>query len=118
MATTQTRNLTLKYIVRASFQCSEKTNFEKLCEKKTVTLGDSDVILFVSSSANQLIFLNRPKAAPKKAVLYDSRRLRLTTGCWDPLFIKEYAKQVGINLVGLDKLQKLFNKKLHKDAKA
>lgn len=118
MATTQTRNLTLKYIVRTSFQCSEKTNFEKLTEKKHVTLGDSDVVVFVSSRSDQLIFLNRPSKAPKKAVLYDSRRLRLTTGSWDPLFIREYAKQVGINLVGLEKLQKLFDQKLRKGAKA
>jgi hypothetical protein len=112
MATTL--NLNLKYIVSASFQCSEKTNYERLCEKKQVTLGDSDVVVFVSSSANQIIFLNRPRKGSQKGLVYDSRRLRLTKGGWDPLFIKEYAKQVGINLVGLDKLQKLFDRKLRK----
>jgi hypothetical protein len=111
MATT-TRSLNLKYIIRASFQCSEKTNFERLCEKKHVTLGDSDVVLFVSSGSDQLIFLNRPyKVGPKKS-LYDSRRLRLTKGGWDPLFLLKYAEQVGIKLIGLDRLKKLFDKKL------
>jgi hypothetical protein len=46
--------------------------------------------------------------------ILDSRRLRLTDGQWDPLFIAAYAQQKGIELVGLEKLARLIVSKFER----
>ena len=99
------------------FRKNELTNwniFRKSKDYKRIgTLTRSEAVLFVSVSGNQLLFilnttkLNRSyqrggfiyELEPRQVI--DTRRLRLEgTAPWNPMMLSNYAKSVGLELIG------------------
>jgi len=99
--------LRLKGIIMCSFQRSEATNL-KIYRKSPEYPGDlqeGEVFLFVSRGLNQVIFVFRDKEGITKDGweydILDSRRLRLAGATWHPYMLQEYARQVGLSLIGI-----------------
>lgn len=93
-------------IHRCDFRKNEVTNYSAACislflQKKR--LGSNDVVLLISTTSNQMIFCWQPIFVNGRPC-YRSLRLRLPEGCWDMLALQDYAKQIGLHLVGLKSL--------------
>lgn len=90
------------------FRRSEMTLYDELRKEpkfKQVELTPGRVILFVSCSENQLIWLFAAGELEgyhgKKAAIIDSRRWRILHGTWNPQMLANYARLVGIELTGI-----------------
>lgn len=105
----------LRAIIPVSFGRSEETNFDSLYwEKKYHQLlkkmDPEDVICLASIGQNQLVFVHgymQGKTKGKKPwMLLFSMRMRIKRGpglsdTFEPLMLANYARQVGIELIGL-----------------
>lgn len=99
----------LRYVQTVHFGRSELTNFVEVLAKhpefgepagKARLRGD-DVVLLVSKTGNQLVFLYGFDTFQDKKVLR-STRLRISGNArWNPLMLVDYAREVGIQLTGL-----------------
>jgi len=102
----------LRFVKTCNFRQSELTNFVEILAKHPEFAADGkfklkleDVVLLVSQTGNQLVFLYNFDAFTdengEKKVLR-SVRLRMPGGArWNPLMLANYAKSVGIPLTGL-----------------
>lgn len=86
-------------------------------------LRPGDTVLLVSSRENQMIWLFPTAIAKsisgKDVQIMDSRRTRLLSCSWHPGMLQEYARQAGIELVGMSQVQAAYsaNKQALRDAK-
>lgn len=107
----------LRFVFTCNFGKSELTNFMAVLVKHPefgVTdskhrLKPDDVVLLVSLTGNQLVFLHGfdvfEHDAHERKVLR-STRFRLPGGAnWNPLMLANYAKSVGIVLTGLSEYE-------------
>ena len=99
----------LRFVKTVHFGKSELTNFVEVLAKhpefgksdSSARLRGDDVVLLVSQTGNQLVFLHGFDVFQDKKVLR-STRLRISGGTrWNPLMLVDYAKEVGIALTGL-----------------
>lgn len=107
----------LKYIAHADFRKSERTNFLELKKlKKLPALGKEDVVLLVSLSENQCVFVYGFVSYDTECVdgrerhveICRSERLRITGSRWNPLMIRNYAERVGISIDGLKRFEDYY----------
>ncbi len=103
----------LRFVKTCNFRQSELTNFVEILGKHPEFATDGkfklkteDVVLLVSQTGNQLVFLynfdalTQENGAEQKVLR--SIRLRMPGGAhWNPLMLANYAKSVGIPLTGL-----------------
>lgn len=109
----------LKLIADANFQYSEAENLKDVLKKNpSVTMTPADVVLLVSRSKDQMVFMHRPTelnletlpgAGARKgtAIAYHSERVRLSRSTWNPLMLQNYANSVGIELDGLRRFEEI-----------
>lgn len=99
----------LRLVQTVHFGKSELTNFlavlakhpEFTNDKSAAKLKADDVVLLVSMTGNQLVFLHGFDTFEEKRVLR-STRLRISGGAsWNPLMLVNYAKEVGLNITGI-----------------
>jgi hypothetical protein len=99
----------LRFVHTCHFGKSELTNFMEVLRKhpefgkedSKYSLKAADVVLLVSMSENQLVFLHGFDVFEDRKVLR-STRFRISGGArWNPLMLANYAKSVGISLTGL-----------------
>jgi hypothetical protein len=99
----------LRFVMSCHFGKSELTNwFEVVAQrpefvnpKSRLCLKHDDVVLLVSKSGNQLVFLHGFDIFEAQRVLR-STRLRIASGArWNPLMLVNYAKSIGLNITGL-----------------
>jgi hypothetical protein len=98
----------LRFVRTCNFGKSELTNFIEIiakhpefhAPKSKFKLKADDVVLLVSMTGNQLVFLHGFDVFDGRNVLR-STRLRVAGGHWNPLMLANYAKSVGIPLAGL-----------------
>jgi len=107
----------LKYIAHADFRKSERTNFLELKKaRKLPKLGKGDVVLLVSLSENQCVFVYGFTAfdaecndgRERHVEICRSERLRITGSRWNPLMIRNYAERVGIKIDGLKRFEDYY----------
>ena len=107
----------LKYIAYVDFRKSERTNFLELKKsKKLPKLGKNDVVLLVSKSENQCVFVygfveftTEDKTGRERDVeICRSERLRIRGSSWNPLMIRNYAEHVNINIEGIKKFEDYY----------
>ncbi len=98
----------LKHVATVDFRRSELTNFEELVKKNASlkALKKDDVVLFLSRGGDQVVFVhgfnNVEGEKGTTSIFMESVKLRMIHGStWNPLMIANYAKKVGIHLVGL-----------------
>jgi len=92
-------------VADADFRKSEATLY-KLWEAANpeAKMATNDVVLFVSLSGNQLVFVHKPRqledghALAGTREVISSRRLRIKGGVWNPMMIGNYARDVGITI--------------------
>ena len=113
MSKTPLKRLRLRAVVECSFCRSEATNLDLFRPSPNYPgdLQGVEAFLFVSKTGNQVVFIFREVAFdhmhPNRIV--DSRRLRMTTGEWNPLMLQNYANAVGLNLQGLRRFEEIFD---------
>lgn len=97
----------LRLVVTVDFRKSELTHLRDLQRLRPHLfdvkhgLRREDVILLVSTTGNQLVFVHNFDHETKPPVVR-SVRLRLTTQTpWNPLMLAEYARRVGLRLEGV-----------------
>lgn len=109
--------LRLRKIVQTSFNKSEMTNFDETYFKSAANrklideLGKDDCICLLSVGQDNLIFVKGYVAAYERNsgrswMVLGSRRVRIRRGKglsdqFEPLMLANYAKTVGIELIGL-----------------
>jgi hypothetical protein len=103
----------LRHIVSVSFNKSELTNYKEfLLQNPGLELKNQDVILLISKSRDQLVFVYGFDALNKNQILFTSRMRIMTAsggkGVWNPLMLKNYAKDQGITLDGLKKFEEYY----------
>lgn len=102
----------LKYIDEADFRYGPWNLWEVWeayrKKKRWAQLKEGEVVLFVSKRGSQLLFCWPTSELEDGQVVLDSRRLQLRGGTWSPLRIKEYAKRVRIDLLGLEDYEKYY----------
>jgi hypothetical protein len=95
------------------FRSSEKTNFEEF-KKSSRYPGDlkkNETFLFISKGGEQLLWILNVKELPgvgKTRQVIDSRKWRIDGGAWNPMMLKNYAKLVGLDLVGLKSFEETY----------
>lgn len=113
----------LKRIAQADFRKSEATNFNELPIAVRKNLKPGEVVMLVSGGGDQLVFVYPPtytsNARSNDCTMLASVRLRLKGSTWSPLMIVDYAKSVGIELIGLEdfarRFQRIIDQRIHKD---
>lgn len=104
----------LRLVTTCNFQRSELTNFLTVLEKHPeladgkIKLRLEDVVLLVSKTGNQLVFLHGFESFLDEDVKKIERKVLRSTKfrlpnkqSWNPLMLVNYAKTVGIALTGL-----------------
>jgi hypothetical protein len=101
------KTLRLRHIETTSFSYSEETMYAMVSKEYVhlASLGKNDVVLFRSSTGNQLMFvfgfaeLNTKRRVER---YLRSERLRLPKHReWDPMMLANYARDCGIELEGI-----------------
>ena len=103
----------------ADFRYSERTNYNNFTRMPQFPsmLRANEAFLFVSKSGNQLVWLLNQQdinGKVKTVEVTDSRRWRLTGGTWNPLMVANYAKEVGIELIGIKTFEQHYNENQRK----
>ena len=98
--------LRLRYIGTVDFRASEMTNYLLAIREQPslAKLKKDDAVLFLSRKGDQLIFVHgfSMTNGQKGAIRFlRSERLRLDGGVWDALMLQNYARMVGIHLMGI-----------------
>lgn len=110
----------LKLIVHVNFQQTEAENFKAaLKEHKIAGLAAGEVVLMVSLSETQLVFMYRPSEMDMSqyggrkgtATVFHSERLRLSRSTFSTLMIQNYAREAGLNIDGLRTLEEYIGHK-------
>lgn len=88
-----------KMFEKVSFRLSEQTSYDMLARRKlSFSQRHDEVVVLLSQSEDQLIFVSGYTPLEGGARVLSSRRLRLTKGTWDVLKLKEYAELVGLKV--------------------
>ena len=100
------RIMRLRHIETTSFSYSEETMYAMVSKEYVhlASLGKNDVVLFRSSTGNQLMFVFGFSELTKRRVerYLRSERLRLPKHReWDPMMLANYARDCGIELEGI-----------------
>jgi hypothetical protein len=102
----------VRLIKEMDFRRNDRTLYLQV--EKDIKLGPRDVACFVAKSRNQILFVHRPSSIETRyksdPLVYHSIRLRLSHGTWDPLMLKEYAAEAGIQLEGLMGLKEVLRR--------
>ena len=118
--------LRLRAIIGVSFQKSEATNFEEIRSGNKFgpllrRLTDGDVICMVSKRLDQLVFVHGYEDLKNGSSwkLLSSRRIRVIRARglsrqFEPKMLANYAKQAGIELVGIKLFEQYYEKLLTK----
>ena len=101
------RTMKLRHIETTSFSYSEETMYAMVSKEYVhlASLSKNDVVLFRSSTGNQLMFVfgfSELNTKHRVERYLRSERLRLPKHReWDPMMLANYANQVGIGLEGI-----------------
>lgn len=88
-----------KMFEKVSFRLSEQTSYDLIVKRKlSFSQRHDEVVVLLSQSEDQLIFVSGYVPLDGGARVLSSRRLRLTKGQWDVLKLKEYAELVGLKV--------------------
>lgn len=90
-----------KMFEKVSFRLSEQTSYDLIVKRKarlSFSHRHDEVVVLLSQSEDQLIFVSGYVPLEGGARVLFSRRLRLTKGTWDVLRLKEYAELVGLEV--------------------
>jgi hypothetical protein len=88
-----------KTFEKVSFRLSEQTSYDLIAKRKlSFSHRHDEVVVLLSQSEDQLIFVSGYVPLDGGARVLSSRRLRLTKGTWDVLKLKEYAELVGLKV--------------------
>lgn len=100
-----------KMLEKVSFRLSEQTSFDHIAKQGTrFSLRHDEVVVLLSQTEDQLIFVSGYTPLEDGAKVLTSRRLRLTKGTWDVLRLKEYARNVGLHVTDWSVLNKAMRK--------
>lgn len=116
------KRVRIKQIVTGDFRKSARTLYDELKKNRKLFQGDpkpGDVYVFISSSANQLIFItgeasvtNWPGSRHEaEQTILDYRTWRIKNGTLSPLMLENYANKVGLSL-GLKTLEEWHEERL------
>ncbi len=114
--------LRLKQIIPVRFNCADSTNFKELYQSRTYrpilrSLKPGECVCFISKGDNCLAFVQgfvKGKSKEgKEWVIFPSRRHRIERGPglsdkFEPLMLANYAKHLGIELVGIKLFEEHF----------
>lgn len=100
---------------KVSFRLSERTSFDNIVRqsmsrKLSLTIRHDEVVVLLSQTEDQLIFVSGYTPLEDGAKVLSSRRLRLTKGTWDVLKLKEYARLVGLKVDDWSVLERSMRK--------
>lgn len=107
----------LVLIEHCDFRCSEWTNLQRVLKKNRLKLGKSDIVAMVSGTGKQIVFCyahdrfkyEDHRGAAKPTGVVQSVRYRITgTGTWSPKMLANYAKAVGIDLIGIKRFEEYY----------
>jgi len=100
-----------KMLEKVSFRLSEQTSFDHIVKQGTrFSLRHDEVVVLLSQTEDQLIFVSGYTPLDDGAKVLTSRRMRLTRGAWDVLRLKEYARNVGLHVTDWSVLDKSMRK--------
>lgn len=110
----------LREVFETSFSRSEKTNYHLWQKETGRTLRNrGDALCMVSRTGNQLVFIWKPTQFEVEGIgdqvhrhdVYLSVRARLDgRKWWDGRMLKNYAREVGLELVGLKAYEEYYDK--------
>ncbi len=115
--------LKLKEIIRVRFNKSEETNFDEVWMSRAYraivrALKSDECLCFISPHMNQLIFVHgyvemRSRKTKRRWVVLASRRFRVKRrpglqNHFEPLMLANYARAVGIELIGLKLFEEYY----------
>ena len=99
------RNVVLRQIETVDFRKNERTCWREFIAKhRNFVLRPDESLLLLSKSLNQLCFVygtTKLDDVPGGLEILASVKFRISGGTWNPLRLKEYANEVGLELVGL-----------------
>jgi hypothetical protein len=101
----------LRLVYQADFRKNEATNYTTACKEHQLQPTGTDVVMLVSKSWNQIIFVWRPEEITgpiRTCSVLSSRRLRLRGGTWNPIMLADYASNVGLVLQGLKLFEQTY----------
>lgn len=105
--------MNIKQIAEADFRSSELTIFESFSKKNrdvVSSLRRDDVIVFVSRSGNQFLFVHgfttfTANDTDEKKQALRSTRHRIIGGTWNPLRIRNYLEEAGLPVTGIPRFE-------------
>jgi hypothetical protein len=103
----------LRFVGSADFRKNEVTMYREAEQEGALPAGlkAGDVVAFVSTSRDQIVFVSPPYQHlenGREVRLYASRRLRISSGRWNPLMLQNYADEVGLQLLGLKRFEEHY----------
>lgn len=107
----------MKYIAHADFRKSERTNYLELKKaRKLPKLGKNDVVLLVSMTENQCVFVygfdtfdtEGTDGKERHVEICRSERFRIKGTTWNPLMIRNYAEWAGLKIDGLKRFEDYY----------
>lgn len=112
------RKMHLRLVTKADFRKNEVSQLQEH-QYQVGNLKPGDVICFISKTGAMMRFVFRPETyenlTPARGnrinthTVVESRLYRITGGgTWNPLMIKNYAREVDIELVGLRLFEEYF----------
>lgn len=112
--------MNIKQIEEADFRCSELTIFEKFSKKNREVverLKREDVLVFISRSGNQFLFVHgftkfagNDSAVDERKQALCSVRHRIIGGTWNPLRIRNYLAEAGIQVTGIPRFEDHYHR--------
>ena len=119
-------SLKIRAIKKVAFHKSEYTllrDFEAENPEIAASMGPNDVLVFVSCRGEQMMFVHNyvpvlrkgDKPGEEKRVVKSSRH-RVLTGTWDPLMLRSYAKDAGLDIRGLKEFENHYRQLLQEQA--
>jgi hypothetical protein len=118
----------IRAIHRVPFHKSEARllkDFELAFPEIAKTMTPQDVVVFVSCKGDQLLFVHDyvkvkrsgDKPGEERSVVKSSRH-RLLHGTWDPLLLRTYAKEAGLDVRNLKEYENHYRRLLLEQAQA
>ncbi len=107
------RRVNLRFCKVVDFRKSEKTSFYELPKVEREAMRSSnEAICFISGRGDQVVFVYQPASvSPLDGTPIDvlpSSRLRLGRNRWNRYMLQNYANEVGLELVGLPRFEKIL----------
>lgn len=104
-----------KMLEKVSFRLSERTSFDHIVKqalrrKPGFTVRHDEVVVLLSQTEDQLVFVSGYTLLEDGSKVLSSRRLRLTKGTWNVFRLKEYARLAGLRIDDWSVLEKSMRK--------